>query len=376
MLNILYNYIFFVFIIYFTLKINKHYFNYDNLVYVSSLFFHLSITLIYINVFTTGDWDNYIQVPFIGINYGEFTTASFFSSTLVKSFSFFLSKLLFLNAVNEILVFSLISFFGIILFVNNLIKLGFEKKLAYFLLFIPSLHFWTGIPGKDSLILLFLSFFFHFYIDRKIFLSLFFLFLVFLIRPHIGLIFFVSLIIAEFISLKGFYKKLSILFFSCITFYLILTAERTRGFFLKSENVLSDNFFLKIANQLVNIAQKYGLSNSTYDAGNILSNIFAYVLFPLDFILKPNSIFIDILIIAEIICLIFIIFLILKNSKISIIDNRLIYFLSTCLLLYLFILPQVFFNYGINVRQKWMILPFLIYYSFLLKNLFVKINKI
>ena len=126
----------------------------------------------------------------------------------------------------------------------------------------------------------------------------------------------------------------------------------------------------------MNIAQKYGLSNSTYDAGNILSNIFAYVLFPLDFILKPNSIFIDILIIAEIICLIFIIFLILKNSKISIIDNRLIYFLSTCLLLYLFILPQVFFNYGINVRQKWMILPFFIYFSFLVRNLFVKINKI
>ena len=158
--------------------------------------------------------------------------------------------------------------------------------------------------------------------------------------------------------------------------YLLLTLKRTKGFFLSTENLNSDNFFLQITNQLWIIANKYTFSGSAYEAGNLLSNIFSYVLFPIEFLFKSNPLFINILIIIEIFSLIFIIFLFIKNSKTIKIDKRLIYFLSICLLLYLFSIPQVFFNYGINVRQKWMILPFLIYYSFLLKNLFVKINKI
>ena len=376
MLSITYNYLFIFFIIYLTLKTNKYFFNFDDLMFILSLFFHLSLTIIYVKLFKVGDWASYIQVPYIGFNLGEFSTALFFSSALTRNFSFFLNKLLFLNAFNEILIFSLFSFFGIILFVKNLIKLGFEKKIAYFLLFIPSFHFWTGIPGKDCLILFFLSYFFHLYIDKKFFLSLMPIFVVLLLRPHIGAIFLLSVAITEFILIRGLYKRLTIFLFSGMCLYLLLTLKRTKGFFLTTENINSDNFFLQITNQLWIMANKYTLSSSAYEAGNLLSNIFSYVLFPIEFLFKSNSQFINILIIIEIFFLIFIIFLFIKNSKIIRIDKRLIYFLSICLLLYLFSIPQVFFNYGINVRQKWMILPFLIYYSFLLKNLFVKINKI
>ena len=376
MLSITYNYLFIFFIVYLTLKTNKYFFNFDDLIFILSLFFHLSLTIIYIKIFKVGDWASYIQVPYIGFNLGEFSTALFFSSALVKNFSFLLNKLLFLNAFNEILIFSLFSFFGIVLFVKNLIKLGFEKKNAYFLLFIPSFHFWTGIPGKDSLILFFLSYFFYLYIDKKFFLSLIPIFVVLLIRTHIGAIFLLSVAIVECISIRGLYKRLTFFLFSGMCLYLLLTLKRTKGFFLSTENLNSDNFFLQITNQLWIIANKYTLSGSAYEAGNLLSNIFSYVLFPIEFLFKSNPLFINILIIIEIFSLIFIIFLFIKNSKTIKIDKRLIYFLSICLLLYLFSIPQVFFNYGINVRQKWMILPFLIYYSFLLKNLFVKINKI
>tara|TARA_B110000467_G_C18057113_1_gene334264 strand:- start:2 stop:616 length:615 start_codon:yes stop_codon:yes gene_type:complete len=202
------------------------------------------------------------------------------------------------------------------------------------------------------------------------------IFVVLLIRPHIGAIFLLSVAIVECISIRGLYKRLTFFLFSGMCLYLLLTLKRTKGFFLSTENLNSDNFFLQITNQLWIIANKYTFSGSAYEAGNLLSNIFSYVLFPIEFLFKSNPLFINILIIIEIFSLIFIIFLFIKNSKTIKIDKRLIYFLSICLLLYLFSIPQVFFNYGINVRQKWMILPFLIYYSFLLKNLFVKINKI
>jgi hypothetical protein len=376
MLNLTYNYFFLFFVIYLTLKTNNRYFNFDNLVYFLCLIFHLSLTFIYTKIFKIGDWDNYIQVPYIGFNLGEFSTALFFSTALVQTFSFLLSKLLFINVVNEILLYSLFSFFGILLFVKNLIKLGFEKKNAYFLLFIPSIHFWTGIPGKDSLILFFLSCFFHLYIDRKILYSIVTLLIVFLIRPHIGAIFLFSVVIIEGISLKEFYKKLNLVFVSSITFYLLLTAKRTKGFFLSAENIDSNNVFTQLSNQLWIIANKYTVAGSTYEAGNLLSNVFSYVLFPIEFLFKSNTQFLNILIIIEIFSLIFIFFLFVKNSKTVRIDKKLIYFLSICLMIYLFSVPQLLFNYGINVRQKWMILPFLIYFSFLLKNLFVKINKI
>lgn len=376
MLSITYNYLIFFFLIYLTLKTNKYFFNFDNLIFISSLLFHSSLTIIYINLFEVGDWGSYIQVPYIGFNLGEFSTSLFFSSALIRNFSFFLNQLLFLNAFNEILIFSLFSFFGIVLFVKNLIKLGLEKKIAYFLLFVPSFHFWTGIPGKDALIIFCLSYFFCLYIDKKIFLSLIFVLIVLLLRPHIGAIFLFSVAITECISIKGLYKKITIFLFSGISLYLLLTSKRTKGFFLSTENINSDNFFLQITNQLWIVANKYTLSGSAYEAGNLLSNIFSYVLFPIEFLFKSNALFIDILIIIEIFSLIFIIFLLVKNSKTVNIDKRLIYFLSICILMYLFTVPQVFFNYGINVRQKWMILPFLFYFSFLLKNLFVKINKI
>ena len=77
----------------------------------------------------------------------------------------------------------------------------------------------------------------------------------------------------------------------------------------------------------------------------------------------------------EILSLIFVLNLLINHNNHVIVDKKLVYFLATLALIYLMILPQALFNFGINIRQKWMIVPFLIYLSFLLKNLFVKMNK-
>ena len=57
------------------------------------------------------------------------------------------------------------------------------------------------------------------------------------------------------------------------------------------------------------------------------------------------------------------------------IDKKIIYFLLICCCFYLLTIPQFLFNFGLNTRQKWMIIPFLIYLSFLLKNLLAKIKN-
>ena len=79
---------------------------------------------------------------------------------------------------------------------------------------------------------------------------------------------------------------------------------------------------------------------------------------------------------VELFTLLFVVILIKKNKKNIKLDKKLMYFLLACALIYLLILPQALFNFGVNIRQKWMIVPFLIYLSFFLKNLFVKLNKI
>ena len=120
---------------------------------------------------------------------------------------------------------------------------------------------------------------------------------------------------------------------------------------------------------------KFDQSTSGYDSSNIYLNIFNYIIFPLEFIFRNNSISVNGFILVEILTLIFLITLISQQKNEFKIDKRIIYFLCICIFIYLMLLPQVYFNYGLNARQKWMIIPFIIYFSFLLKNLFVKIKK-
>ena len=373
--NFVYNYLFIFFLIYVTFQTNKYFFKFNNLIFTSSLFFHLFLTVIYVYLFPKGDWDTYIWLSGFGIE--ELTVHHFFSSHLIKTFIVFLQKFLFLNQYTVILIFSLVSFFGIVIFIKNLIKLGLEKKFAYFLLFIPGIHFWTGVPGKDAIVLFSLSCFFYLYIDKKFYYSLLFIIIVTLIRPHIGAVFLLSIAITEFIVIKQLYKKLIVFLIACVTIYGLLHYPRTSGFFmLRSDTEISDNIIFPMLKYLNALSIKYSLANSSYESGNIISNVFSYILFPIDFIYKPNSVFISFSILAETLTFIVISSVILRNKNIVNVDKKLIYFLSIIVLIYCLILPQVFFNYGLNIRQKWMILPFLIYLSLLIKNLFVKINRI
>lgn len=380
MLNLIYNYLFIFLIIYLTISANKKFFKLNDNIYILSLFFHLTLTATYIKLFPISDWDSYLWYANYGIK--KSLSVNFFSTHLINTLIVGLQKFIFLKQINVILIFSLMSFFGIVIFINNLVKLGFEKKYASLLLFIPSIHFWTGIPGKDALILFCLSCFFSFYIDRKLFISILLILIVFLVRPHIGAVFFLSIALAELILVKGFHKKSSIFILACLFIVGLLFFKRTQTFFLGTPDpytntfFFSDNIFYQMLSHLKDLSLKYSFSNSAYSSGNIIINTFNYLVFPIELIFRQTSKILTLSILLEMFSFIFVTGLILKNKKNVNIDKRIVFFLLFSVIIFCLILPQTFFNFGINIRQKWMILPFLIYLSLLARNLFVRTNKI
>ena len=361
------------FLFYLTVKFNSIYFKIDKYKFLIFLIYHLFLTGFYIFVFQDkpADYQKYIELKYMKpFSFG----VSFTTTELVYTFISFFKKILLFDKLNIIILFSLISFFGILIFVENLIKIGTDKKIAYLIYFVPGFHFWTCYPGKDSLILIALSCFFKFYIDRKFIISMCFIFIVLLIRPQIGIIFFLSIAITEFI-LSNWSKKIITLLISFLFFYLILNLDFSSGY-ITNKLILSDNVLIQMLAKINSLSLKFWGTASSYNPGNFLINIFNYIFFPIEFIFKNNTLLINITILVEIITTIYLSILIFKQKKKFNFEKKIIYMLLICSTIYLMILPQTFFNFGLNVRQKWMIIPFIIYLSFFLKNLFVKTKKI
>lgn len=371
MFEIIFNTIVINFFLLFSISfINLKYFKLNNLIFTNLLFYHLILTSIYIFFFKHGaaDYKTYLNLT----TFNGFSLKALVSADLITTLVAIL-KICFLNDLNIILLFSLLSLSGIIIFYKNLLKLGLEKNIAIFFLFIPGIHFWTCVPGKDSLILFFLAIFFYFYIEQRKFLSFIFILLVFLIRPHIGFIFFASVIITEFFLIRGL-KKIIFLSILLFIFYFVINLDMVRYFFL-DEKILSENIIVQIISNLNNFTNKFTYSDTGYEPNNFLFNIFSYIIFPIEFIFTENSFVINSTIMIESLTFLIIIHLISRSKKSIFLEKELIYFLMTCCTIYLLIMPQALFNFGLNVRQKWMIVPFLIYLIFLTKNLLVTIKN-
>lgn len=375
MVSLLYNNLMLLLIFVITIKLNSKYFKINQNLFNFFLFYHGSLTLLYLLVFRGKSADYYTYLFLVNNRslHDMIDFYSFLSSNFVYQFVIFF-KFIFLNDFSIMVIFSLISFFGTIIIIQNLIKLGIDKKIAYMVFFIPGLHFWTGVIGKDCLILFFLACFFYFYIDKKFIYSNIFLIPVFLIRPHVGILFFLSVALNEIISKKG-HMKFILLLISLPIIYIFFNLPIIQSLLFNSNDALSYNFIEKIFMELNSLSEKFSTSGSGYEKSSLYVNIFNYVIFPFEFIVSNNSLSVNTFIFVEIITLIFISIIILKQKKEFEIDKRIIYFLGICIFVYLMIIPQVFFNFGLNARQKWMIIPFIIYISFLLKNLFVKIKK-
>ena len=275
------------FFFYIIKKINDNYFRLKNKFYFIVLLYHLGITTFYIVIFKNGaaDYKTYLALT----TFDGFFERAYVSSDLITTFIAFLKLILNFSDLNIVILFSLISFIGTIFFYKNLISIGLTKKLAQLLIFIPSMHFWTCPVGKDSLIFLFLNWFFYLYVNKKLYFAILLIFFTFLIRPHIGVIFFSSFLITELFLIKGHKKFLIFILFLAI-FYLILTTGSVSYFFI-STDTLSTNPIINVFHRISVFMDKFGVSDTSYENSNFIINIFSYIFFPLEFILKKKFIY-------------------------------------------------------------------------------------
>ena len=117
---------------------------------------------------------------------------------VVKFLTFPLVNYLHLPFWSGFLIFSLISFLGIALLYKMLRKMAGAHKglqgLAMVLVLLPNLHFWTSLIGKEALLIIPLvgmafELYRKRYFSKTLFLALFF---IGLIRPHIALVLLLS----------------------------------------------------------------------------------------------------------------------------------------------------------------------------------------
>lgn len=372
MFDNLYNILILIFFFFGIKKINDIFFKLNQNFYFTIFLYHLVITAFYITIFQNGaaDYKTYLNLT----TFDGFFKRGYVSSDLVTSIIAILKLVLKFNDLTIIILFSLFSFIGIIFFYKNLISLGLKKQLTKLLIFIPSIHFWTCAPGKDSLLFLLLNWFFYLYMNKKLYFSILLIFFVFLIRPHVGLIFLSSILFAEFFIIKGHKKVIFIVVF-LISIYLSLTLSQVNYFFIM--DTVSANPIINVLNRISFFINNFALSDTSYENSNFIFNIFSYIFLPVEFIFKKNSFLVNTSILMVMLESILIFHLIsLHQNEYNIkIDKKIIYFLLICCCFYLLTMPQFLFNYGLNTRQKWMIMPFLIYLIFLLKNLLVKIKN-
>ena len=141
-----------------------------------------------------------LQYWFVGKDHSQISWLDFLKpgTDIIKLFTFPLVKYLHLPFWSGFLLFGLISYFGFYKLVKLLWKLSAEnnwlKALSVVLLFLPNLHFWTGIPGKEPIIFLLMVVLTGMVFNKKIFSWKFLLtlFAIALIRPHVAAVILVA----------------------------------------------------------------------------------------------------------------------------------------------------------------------------------------
>ena len=140
-----------------------------------------------------------------------------------------------------------------------------------------------------------------------------------------------SLLFNEFI-LKTGKQKFIYLFIFFVGIFIFFSLPQIQSLFFNNNNMISNNIILKILSELNSQAGKFLNTGTGYESSSLYINMFNYILFPLEFLVKSNSFSINIFILIEILTIIFLSTLIMSHNKEFEIDKRIIYFLLTCIL--------------------------------------------
>lgn len=260
------------------------------------------------------------------------------------------------------LIFNFFSSIGLFFLYISINKKFFLKYIALFiLLFFPSFMFWTSGVSKDSIILFPIGLIIYYCLkfEKKLFKILIATIIIFLIRPYFGFLIIISLFSYYFFEIIKNYKQNRTKIFFLILFLFL--------------SFLSANFILG----KLNISDVYSLMKtiqSQYREAflaipqdqNFFIRIFSYYLRPAIFDFYPNIIIIFITF-ENLILLLIILFLVINlNYKNFFSKKKENIFLMVLIFLAMIFFSQFTNNYGTALRQKWMSLPFIIF--FLISN--------
>jgi len=116
-------------------------------------------------------------------------------TTFVTSFTKIFADLLGLSKLNTFLVFNLIGLSGLLLLANVLSRFwvyrkGASRLILYVILFLPGLSFWSSAIGKDAISFFAVCLAAYAFLDisKRKFAFSFAVLIMFLVRPHIGLL--------------------------------------------------------------------------------------------------------------------------------------------------------------------------------------------
>ncbi|MQZ32256.1 hypothetical protein F4U02_14830 [Acinetobacter haemolyticus] len=282
----------------------------------------------------------------------------------VVGFTSFFSNYLNFSFFDLFLLYNFFGYIGLLFFAASIDqavqgKLLRYKLLAVLLVLLPSVSFWTSAIGKDAIAFMAVGMALWSslnYRSRKI-LLIFSIFIMLLVRPHIAFVLLISFIFSLIFNKNiNFYTRIFLGLItssaSVIIFPLIINYVG-----LQDANDVSD------VSAYIDQRQSYnadGGSSVDISSMSLPMQMLTYMYRPLPF--EAHSIFALLasfdnllLILLSLIGL----FYIFKKNKPSVNSNRL--FLWLYFYISLIILATTTANLGIAMRQKWMILPFLIF---------------
>lgn len=280
-------------------------------------------------------------------------------SPFIYYFSSIFSKGLDASYLNVTLVYNTLGLLGLIFLYHSLKK--YLEKLPwywFFLLFIPSMSFWSAGLGKDAISFFSVCLFLYTITSNKklyILLPISF-FSMFMVRPHIALMMIVSFVIYFILRSRVH------LLVKLTTLPIIIAAVVVSSGFVQQYVGLDEASIDSVSGYVD------GRQNSNQGGGSSLDlqsmsypvQMFTYVFRPLPF--DAHSALALFTSIENTILLILFLYVLFKNKF------RLNYFVegkNTWLLIYAFLtcsmLAITTANLGIATRQKWMFMPILIY---------------
>ena len=302
----------------------------------------------------------------IGATYGNSFMYSF--SGLLKFFKLnYIGQNLFYNLLGTTMLYILYSK------VKELCKYKTNEKyllIALTLVFLPGLSFWSSGISKDT-ISLFGFAVLYYSINNKFNLPLFLIGFIALVvaRPFLCFFFFFGFSLYNFLEIffmkrQKFSRKLfNIFILTLMIIPILITINIGFEYMSMAEDVMYYKFsdIIDVLIDFVNASQRYyaTTTNAAIPFDTFIINRYLYFLFmPLS--LKYTGIF-QSYFVLENLFLILLFLVMLKNIKFNHTNiNKLtkIFYLSIFILF--LTLPIIFSNYGIALRYKWLVIPYLL----------------